>query len=154
MAAETDIDVDRVRELLDRIVDALDLEADVVVDEDDEEIRGTLVGADLGLVIGRRGQTIDAVQHLAYRIAGRGATRRRQVVIDADGYRARREAALERQADDAADDALDSGRPVSLEPMSALERRHVHEYLRDRGGVETHSEGEEPERRLVVTPLA
>jgi spoIIIJ-associated protein len=77
-----------------------------------------------------------------------------RVEIDAAGYRARRAATLERQADEAADEALRFGRPVALDAMGALERKHVHEYLRARGDVETHSEGDEPERHLVVAPLA
>jgi spoIIIJ-associated protein len=75
------------------------------------------------------------------------------VVIDANGYRERRAETLRGEADDAADDALSSGKPVELAPMPASERRIVHEYLRERGGVETHSEGDEPERHLVVSPL-
>ena len=75
------------------------------------------------------------------------------VVLDAAGYRERREAALQRAADRAVSDALDFGRPVELEPMSAAERRIVHTYLRDRTEVQTHSEGDEPDRRLVVTPV-
>ena len=76
-----------------------------------------------------------------------------RVVIDADGYRERRAEALRAEADEAAEEALRSGEPVELEPMPASERRIVHEYLRERGDVETHSEGDEPERRLVVSPL-
>ena len=78
---------------------------------------------------------------------------RKSVVIDAAGYRERREASLRRSADQAVEDALSYGRAVELEPMSASERRVVHEYLRDRTDVQTHSEGDEPERRLVVTPV-
>ena len=78
------------------------------IDEDDERITGTLDGDDLGLFIGRHGQTIEAVQHLAQRVVGEqdGAAARRRVVVDAAGYRERREALLQRQADEAADDAL------------------------------------------------
>ena len=112
-------------------------------------------GDDLGLFIGRHGQTIDAVQHLAYRIAvHRGEGERKRIVVDAEGYRARREEALQRQADQAADDAVRYKRPVALDAMTASERKLVHEYLRDRGDVETYSEGEEPERHLVVGAAA
>ena len=75
-----------------------------------------------------------------------------RVVIDADGYRERRAESLRAQADDAAEEAIAAGRPVELDPLPAFERRIVHEYLRDRGDVETHSEGEEPDRYLVVSP--
>jgi spoIIIJ-associated protein len=144
------------RELLDRLVDALDLDADVVIEEDDERLTGTLDGDDLGLFIGRHGQTIEAVQHLAQRVVGEqdGEHRRRRVVVDAAGYRERRAQVLERQADEAADRAVSSGRPVALDEMTSSERRVVHEYLRDRGDVDTHSEGDEPHRHLVVSPAS
>jgi spoIIIJ-associated protein len=76
-----------------------------------------------------------------------------RVEIDADGYRARRAELLRADADDAAEEALRDGQPVELEAMPPSERRIVHEYLRERGGVETHSEGEEPKRFLVVSPV-
>ena len=139
-------------ELLEEITAALGLEAEVEVEESDGVLRGRIVGDEVGLFIGRRGQTIDAVQHLAQRIVfpeGPSATR---VEIDADGYRERRAELLRDDADDAADEALREGRAVELDPMPPSERRIVHEYLRDRGGVETHSEGDEPKRYLVVSP--
>lgn len=145
---------DTLRELLEEISGALGLEAEIEVEDDGETLTGVLNGEDLGLFIGRHGQTIDAVQHLATRIllADPDAPRRR-IVIDAEGYRDRRREALERQADQAADEAARYGRPVALDAMTASERKLVHEYLRERGGVETYSEGEEPDRHLVVAPL-
>jgi spoIIIJ-associated protein len=142
-------------ELLSRIVDGLGLEATVeVTSEADGGLVGTLHGEDLGIFIGRHGQTIDAVQHLAQRILlADPSVERRRIVVDAEGYRARRREALEKQADQAAIEAEKYGRPVALDAMTASERKHVHEYLRERGGVDTHSEGDEPERHLVVTPL-
>ena len=110
-------------------------------------------GDDLGLLIGKHGATIDALQHIAMRAALRGDAERKQVTVDAAGYRERREQALHRAADRAVADALRYGRPVELEPMRALERKVVHIYLRDRTDIETHSEGDEPDRRLVVTPV-
>ena len=76
-----------------------------------------------------------------------------RVVIDAAGYRDRRASALRREADEAADSAVHAGRPVALDAMTASERKLVHEYLRERGDVETYSEGNEPDRHLVVAPL-
>src|SRR5213592_4479491 len=93
---------DRVRAILERIVDELDVEASVEVSEGEEEILGRVDGEDLGLLIGRRGQTIDAVQLLCYRAAFRGRPDRKRVTIDAAGYRERRRDAVERQADRAA----------------------------------------------------
>ncbi len=145
---------DRVRELLENVSKALGLGAGVQIEESDEGIRGTLEGDDLGLFIGRHGQTIDAVQHLAFKIANRDAGRDQavRVTVDAAGYRERREQMLHRQADQAAARAARSGRPVALDAMSATERKVVHEYLKDRDDVETYSEGTEPDRHLVVAP--
>lgn len=147
--------LDRVRDLLEEIVSSLELDAEIEVTEDEEGILGTLEGEDLGLFIGRRGQTIDAVQHLATRIVQRdaGDGDRVRVTIDAAGWRERRQEALEEEADEAAERAIEDERPVSLEPMSAAERRIVHQRLRDREDVETHSEGDEPRRYLVVSPV-
>jgi spoIIIJ-associated protein len=146
---------DRVRDLLEHISEALGLDAEVVVEEDGRNIRGVLEGDDLGLFIGRHGATIDAVQHLAFKTATRDVppSAGLRVVVDAAGYRERRELALQRQADEAAADAVRSGRPVALDAMSATERKVVHEYLKDRDDVETYSEGTEPDRHLVVAPL-
>jgi spoIIIJ-associated protein len=145
--------VERVRALVSRVTQALGLRASVDVVETDDEIAATVNGEDLGLLIGKHGATIDALQHLAARVAYRGDADRKSVVIDAAGYRERREAALQRAADQAVDDAISFGRPVELEPMSAAERRIVHTYLRDRSEIQTHSEGDEPDRRLVVSPV-
>ena len=145
--------VERVRVVVERVLEALELDAKVEVDEDDEAITARVEGEDLGLLIGRRGQTIDAVQLLCYRAAFRGLQERKRVEVDAAGYRERRRETLTRQADQAAERALRNRRPVELEAMSAQERRVVHNHLKERAGVETYSEGEEPERRVVVAPL-
>src|SRR3954453_718484 len=146
---------DRVRDLLEHVSDALSLQASVNVEEEGRNIRATLEGDDLGLFIGRHGQTIDAVQHLAFKTATRDVppSAGLRVVVDAAGYRERRELALQRQADEAAADARGCRRPVALDAMSATERKVVHEYLKDRDDVETYSEGTEPDRHLVVAPV-
>jgi spoIIIJ-associated protein len=144
---------ERVRAVVSRVVGALGLRASVDIEESDEEIRATVNGDDLGLLIGRHGATIDALQHLAMRAAFHSSAEHKAVVVDAAGYRERREAALKRAADRAVEDALSFGRAVELEPMAPQERRIVHVYLRDRTDVQTHSEGDEPDRRLVVTPV-
>ena len=145
--------VERVEALLDEIVDALDLDAEIVVDERDDEIAARVEGEDLGLLIGRRGQTIDAVQLLCYRAAFRGRGDRKRVSVDAAGYRERRRETVERQADRAAERALETGKEIELEPMTPTERKVVHDQLKDRPGLETFSEGEEPERCVIVAPL-
>ena len=144
---------ERVRAILERVVDALEVEADVEVDEDAEQIVGRVDGEDVGLLIGRRGQTIDAVQLLCYRAAFRGLQERKRVVVDAAGYRERRQEAIERQADRAAERALKTGKEIELERMTPSERRVVHQHLKDLAGVETFSEGDEPERCVIVAPL-
>src|SRR4051812_37065244 len=136
---------ERIRAVLTRITRGVGLRATVEVEETEEEIRATINGEDLGLLIGKHGATIDALQHLAARIGFRGQVDRKAVVVDAAGYRERREGALRRAADQAVNDAISFGRSVELEPMSSPERRIVHEYLRDRTDVQTHSEGDEPE---------
>lgn len=153
--AETipDEPAERVRALVARVVHALGLHATVDIDESGDEIRATVNGDDLGLLIGKHGSTIDALQHIAFRAAFRGEGIRKQVVVDAAGYRERREGALHRMADRAAAEALRYSRPVELEPMRATERKIVHTYLSERSDVETHSEGDEPDRRLVVSPV-
>ena len=145
----------RVRELLERLVGDIGLDAEIRVHEDPEVITGEFVGEDLGLIIGHHGQTIDAIQHLAYRIGGanRDPANRVSVLVDAAGYRERRAEALRATADQAAEAAVHDRRPVALEAMTALERKVVHEHLKGRHDVETYSEGEEPSRRLVVAPL-
>jgi spoIIIJ-associated protein len=143
----------RVEEVLEEVLDALDLDAEVEVDEDDERISARIEGEDLGLLIGRRGQTIDALQLLCYRIAFRGQAERKRVSVDAAGYRERRRETIEGQADRAAARALETGKEIELEPMTASERKVVHDHLKDRSGLETFSEGEEPERCVVVAPL-
>jgi spoIIIJ-associated protein len=144
---------ERVRAVVSRVVHSLGLRGSVDIEETDDEIRATVNGDDLGLLIGKHGLTIDALQHLAFRAAYRGTVDRKQVTIDAAGYRERRESALHRMAERAVADALEFDRPVELEPMRAPERKLVHLYLRERTEVDTHSEGDEPERRLVVTPV-
>lgn len=145
---------ERVRALVARVVHSLGLRGSVDIEETDEEIRATVNGDDLGLLIGKHGLTIDALQHLAFRAAFRGMAERKQVTIDAAGYRERRASALHRMADRAVADALKFDRPVELEPMRAPERKLVHLYLRESTEVDTHSEGDEPDRRLVVSPVA
>src|SRR3954454_12678913 len=115
------------QELLEHVTEGLGLDAEVEVVADDEAITGTLHGEDLGIFIGRHGQTIDAVQHLAQRILlADPETERRRIVVEAEGYRARRREALEKPADQAAIDAERFGRAVALDAMTASERKHIH----------------------------
>jgi spoIIIJ-associated protein len=145
---------ERVRELVEGVLDELDLDGEVEVSEDEERIAAVVVGDDdYGLLIGKRGQTIDALQLLCYQAAFRGMRERKRVVVDAAGYRQRRREVLIARADRAAEQALSGNASVEMDPMSAQERRVVHEHLKERSGIETFSEGDEPQRRVVVAPL-
>ncbi len=157
VSAETDWPqepAERVRELVEGVLDELDLDGEVEVSEDDERIEVVVSGEDdYGLLIGKRGQTIDALQLLCFQAAFRGVRDRKRVILDASGYRERRREVLTARADRAAEQALDRSVAVEMDPMSAQERRVVHEHLKERSGVETYSEGDEPRRCVVVAPL-
>jgi spoIIIJ-associated protein len=142
---------EELRELLETLVEAFGADAEVVLTELDGVLRGTVEGPGAAALVGPDGSIIEAVQHLAQRIVLRGASGPR-VVVDAAGYRGRREDALRIEADRVAALVLSEGREIALRPMPAAERRFLHEYLRERGEVATHSEGDEPRRRLVVSP--
>jgi len=141
-----------VRELLGRVVHGLGIDADVEIEEGSGRVTGTVSGGDLGLLIGRHGQTIDAIQYLANAVVHRRQAGSVEVVVDAEGYRERRERALCGVADRAAAEAMRSGRPVALEPMTSVERKIVHLHLQEMDGVGTSSEGVEPNRHVIVLP--
>jgi spoIIIJ-associated protein len=143
------------RDLVERIASALGVSARVTVTEDDDIVRISASAADAGVLIGRDGRTIDAIQYIvsaiAYRAQGEGG---RTIEVDAGGYRERRRARLEATAKQAAERARADGVEVRLEPMSALERRIVHMALETTDGVETRSEGDDPERFVIVVPTS
>jgi spoIIIJ-associated protein len=142
-----------VRELLERIGSELGLSARISIAEDEESVVASFAGADLGLLIGRRGATIDAVQYLTNAIVFRRfRDDAKRVVVDAARYRDRRRATLETLAAQVASRVRASGEQVELEPMSAPERKIVHLRLQNEPGVETESEGAEPHRHVVVRP--
>jgi spoIIIJ-associated protein len=153
VSATGDAPASRVRELMERIADVAGVQAAVEVHEGPDGLNAEYVGDELGVLIGHHGQTIDAIQHLAYRIARPADGERLSVVVDAAGYRERRATTLRAAADQAAETAINHRRPVPLEAMSALERKVIHEHLKGRHDVETFSEGQEPSRHLVVAPL-
>jgi spoIIIJ-associated protein len=144
--------VGAVHDMLERVIQGLGLPGPVDVRIEDDTMYAVVHGEDLGLFIGRHGSTIDAVQHLAHRLVLKHGAELR-VVVDAEGYRDRRRVVLEQQADRAAEEAVQFKRPVALDAMTATERKLVHEYLRDVDGIETYSEGQEPDRHLVVAPV-
>ena len=142
------------RELVERLAPAIGVDCRVQIDEDDDAVHVQCSGRDLGVLIGRHGQTIDAIQYLANAIAYRAfPDERKEVVVDAAGYRERRRTVLESLAVRSAERARRAGEPVELEPMTAVERKVVHLRLKEFDGVETSSEGSEPNRYVVVTPV-
>ena len=143
----------QVREALEHILEAMGVRARIELREDEESLVASVVGRELGLVIGKHGQTIDAIQYLVNAIIWRGQTEdRKPLVVDAAGYRARREAALDALAVRSAERVVSSGRAVELEPMTAVERKVVHVHLKEFSGVTTRSEGTEPNRFVVIEP--
>jgi len=141
------------RWLVSRIVTELGIEASLDVDEGKDTITVTVSGPDVAILIGRHGQTIDAVQYLLnviqYRAYGEA---KKDVVVDAAGYRERRRATLEALADEIADRVRETGKAEELEPMTSVERKVVHLRLKEAAGVATASEGTEPNRYVVVLP--
>jgi spoIIIJ-associated protein len=140
-----------VRDLIGRTAAALGISCRVEIAETEDAVVATCFGRDLGLLIGRHGQTIDAIQYLCNAILARQGAGV-SAVVDAAGYRARRTTTLGAVAAGAAEQALRTGERVELEPMTAVERKIVHVSLQDVDGVETTSEGTEPNRFVVVQP--
>jgi len=142
-----------VRELIERITAGIGVRCRIDIHEDEETITASCSGSNLGLLIGKHGQTIDAIQYLANAIIWRARPNdRKEVVVDAAGYRERRRAALESLAVRSAEEAVATHSAVELEPMTAVERKTVHVRLKSFDGVETASEGTEPNRYVVITP--
>jgi spoIIIJ-associated protein len=144
-----------VRDLLERITSALGLQCRIDLAEDDGTLVASCSGSELGRLIGKHGHTIDAIQYVTNAIVSRRfGDDRVPVVVDAAGYRERRRTALAALAERSARRAVESGIPVGLEPMSAVERKVVHEHLKDDPSVETRSEGTEPQRYVIISPSA
>ena len=139
------------REFVERIATAIGATVTVSASERDGVVTVTCSGEDLGLFIGKHGQTIDAIQYLANAVV-RAEGEEHAVVVDAAGYRARRAASLEAVANRSARQASATGSAVELDPMTPIERKIVHEALKDDPEVETQSEGSEPNRYVVVLP--
>ena len=145
----------QVRDLVERICAGIGVRCRIEIEEDDEVLTATCSGSNLGLLIGKHGQTIDAIQYLVNAIVWRSRPEdRKDIVVDAAGYRERRRSALEALALRSAEEALATGSRIELEPMTAVERKTVHVRLKEVDGVETGSEGTEPNRFVVILPLA
>lgn len=149
-AAELDEEAEAAADLLEGLLDAMDLPGDLRISVQDAHAEVEVVGLEEGVLIGRRGQTLDAVQELVRTAMQRRFERRSRVLVDVDGYRARRLEKLLERADEAVQEVLDSGEPQRLEPMDAIERRLVHQRVAETAGVMSTSHGREPARRIVI----
>lgn len=145
-----DLASERLSDYLQTVLSALGLEGSVEISEDEEALKGNVTGTELGIFIGRHGQTIDAVQYLANAISYRGLDQRKRVIIDAEDYRERRAEALRSLAERGVKEIESGEDEYALKPMSAAERRIIHVYLQERDGIETYSEGRDPYRRIII----
>ncbi|WCK54522.1 protein jag [Aneurinibacillus sp. Ricciae_BoGa-3] len=138
------------RKFLEEILQTMELDARVEEVTKDGTRVLTIAGEGMGLIIGRHGQTLDSLQYLVNIVANRYSDKRIHIVVDAENYRAKRRESLQQMAERLARQVSQSRRSVRLEPMSATERKIIHSYLQGRGGIETHSEGTEPNRYVVI----
>jgi spoIIIJ-associated protein len=146
-------DAARLRAFLSRVLDELGLPGEIRITEGADALMAEISGEDMGILIGRRGQTIDAIEYLASIAVFSGAHPRRRVELDAEGYKDRRRRQIERVALRKADEVAKRGRPAQLTPMTPAERKIVHLVLRGRSDVATASQGREPNRAVVISPL-
>ena len=144
---------DEIRNFLDQVFKAMDLEVEIIikVDEDNKNVDVELKGSEMGVLIGKRGQTLDSLQYLTNLAINKQSDSYYKVKIDTEDYRKRRKETLENLAKNIAYKVKRTKRPVYLEPMNPFERRVIHSALQNDKFVTTHSEGDEPYRHVVVT---
>jgi spoIIIJ-associated protein len=145
-------DAEVLREFVQTVVDLMGIDASIDASENADRVKANISGDDLGLLIGRHGATIDALQYIAAIVVNGDRRERRQVVVDAEGYRERREVALQSLADRTAQKVARESASVTLQPMTAAERKVIHLHLKEHPRVETVSEGNEPYRAVVISP--
>lgn len=143
----------KIRKFLSGLFDHMGIEADIdIKPRKGGGVDVNLSGKNMGAIIGRRGETLDAIQHLTNYSINHGNDKHQHINIDAESYRAKREDSLTKLAEKMAEKAIKYGRSMALEPMNSYERHVIHTALQDYEGVTTASSGEEPNRRVVVTP--
>ena len=142
----------KARELLEQILAVMDLKVDMDITENEHGIFVSMQGPDLGILIGRRGETLDALQYLVNLSANKNQENKQRIILDVEGYRKRREETLKNLALKLAEKAKQKGRNVVLEPMNSQERRIIHTTLQSRNDIYTFSEGEDPYRKIVISP--
>ncbi|TKI58112.1 protein jag [Brevibacillus antibioticus] len=140
------------RDFLQDVLSNMKVNAKVETRTNEEGMLFDIQGTNLGIIIGRRGQTLDSLQYLVNVVANRHADKHVRITLDAENYRLRRKETLEQLADRVAKKALSTKRDVRLEPMSAAERKVIHAFLQKRADVVTFSEGDEPNRYIVIAP--
>jgi spoIIIJ-associated protein len=143
---------DKVKELLAKIFNSMDIKVNMEVTSREEHVIINLIGSDLGILIGRRGETLDALQYLVNLAANKNVETRTRFIIDVEGYRERREDTLKKLAQRLAEKAIRKGQNVILEPMNPHERRVIHTALQNNKSVETYSQGDEPYRKIIISP--
>jgi spoIIIJ-associated protein len=143
---------DKAEEVLKAILRMLDLTGEIEKEAEEGQYRFNIVGGDLGLLIGRRGQTLEALQFVLNLVVNKNSKEKTKIILDVEGYRSRREKSLQDLAKRLADKAKQEKKNVVLEPMMPNERRIIHLALQDDDQVSTYSQGEEPLRKVVIAP--
>jgi len=148
-----DDQADAAEDFIHGLLDVLDMDGEAEADITDDTIEVRVAGPDMGLLIGRHGSTLEALQELTRAAVQHQTASRARLVLDIEGYRDRQRSIVERHARATAATVRKTRRPVELEPMTSFERKVVHSALADFEGVRTASEGEEPDRKVVVYPV-
>lgn len=151
-ATPKDNSIAKAKRYLEKVTERMGINANVTVQESNEYIKMVIAGDSMGIIIGRRGETLDALQYLTNLVINKKMQERRRIILDAEGYRGRREETLERLARRLSDKVRRTGQKVFLEPMNPQERRIIHTALQNDRYVTTISEGEEPYRKVVIMP--
>lgn len=139
------------KEFIKGVLDSMGMKAEIRITDEKNTLKINLVGPNMGILIGYRGETLDSLQYLISLVVNKGHdTEYKRVVLDTENYRLKREETLRRLAGKVASTVRNSGKVVKLEPMNPYERRIIHSALQDNEFVETYSEGDEPYRRVVV----
>ena len=145
---------DEAKVFLNKVFAAMNMTVDIDIKNTEDEIDINLAGDDMGVLIGKRGQTLDSLQYLTSLVVNKGNKEYIRVKVDTENYRERRKETLENLAKNLAYKVKRTKRPVSLEPMNPYERRIIHSALQNDKYVTTHSEGEDPYRKVVITPVS
>lgn len=142
----------RVQVFLKDMFEAMNMDVELEIEPKDDAIAINVVGSDLGILIGRRGDTLDAIQYLVNLVGNKNIDKRIRFVLDVEGYRARREQTLQKLAVRLAEKVRRNGQEIVLEPMNPHERRVIHTTLQNNRYVHTSSQGDEPYRKIVISP--